>query len=299
MTSRSDEFGHRCTRLMACAAMLLVVTSCGVPDAGRSAHEPSVGPIEPLTNTMSLLLPLDQYMLSLSDYRRLAEARRILVRRCMQRLGIDYKALTRPGPGLQTRNERRYGITDVDEARRFGYRKPQPPAAATPPSSVQDPKMFALLFGKSAGRYTSRAVPAGGCVGEAHRGLATGRSAGVEDVAQPLATKSWSTSAADSRVRQVFATWSACMKRAGFDYPTPIDVLQDRELRAESSPAQRATAVADTACKREHNVVGVWAAVEAAYQRTLIEENQSALDLQREANATRLRLAAAVMTKNR
>jgi hypothetical protein len=89
------------------------------------------------------------------------------------------------------------------------------------------------------------------------------------------------------------------MKRVGFDYPTPLDVLQDRELLARASSAQRATAVADTTCKREHNVVGVWAAVEAAYQRTLIEENQSALDLQREANATRLRLATAVVTKNR
>jgi hypothetical protein len=279
--------------------MLLVTTSCAAPEASRSAHEPSVGPIEPMTNTLNLLLPLDQYMLSLSDYRRLAEARGILVRRCMQRLGIDYKTLTRPGPGLQTRNERRYGITDVDEARRFGYRKPQPPTAATPPNSVQDPKMFALLFGKSARRYTSRPVPAGGCVGEAHRGLATGRSAGVEDVAQPLAMKSWSMSAADPRVRQVFATWSACMKHAGLDYPTPIDVLRDRELRAKSSLAQRATAVADTACKREHNIIGVWAAVEAAYQRALIEQNQAALDLQRDANATRLRLAAAVVTKNR
>jgi hypothetical protein len=122
---------------------------------------------------------------------------------------------------------------------------------------------------------------------------------GVKYVAQPLATKSWSTSAADSRVRQVFASWSVCMKRAGFDYPTPLDVLQDRELLARASPAQRAAAVADTSCKREHNVAGVWAAVEAAYQRTLIEENQSALDLQREANATRLRLATAVVTKNR
>ncbi|GAB3923991.1 hypothetical protein GCM10029976_015050 [Kribbella albertanoniae] len=279
--------------------MLLVATSCGAPDEGRAAREPSVGPIEPLTSTLNLLLPLDQYMLSLSDYRRLAEARRILVRRCMQRLGIDYKAQARPGTGLQTRNERRYGITDQGEARQFGYRKPQPPTAETPPDSAQDPKMFALLFGKSATRYTSRPVPAGGCVGEAHRGLATGRSAGVEDVAQPLAMKSWSMSAADSRVRQVFATWSACMKRAGFDYPTPLEVLQDRELRAESSPAQRATAVADTACKREHNVVSVWAAVEAAYQSALIEENRSALDLQRQANATRLRLAAAVLIKNR
>src|SRR6266545_6024041 len=166
---------------------------------GRTTtREPAIGPIKSLTDTKNLLLPLDEYMLSLDDYRHLAEARGILTRRCMERFGINYQAPTRPGTGLQTRNERRYGITDLTEARRYGYRQPQGSKVAPPPSSEQDrdPKVTAILVGEGARAFTSRPVPPGGCAGEAQRRLrASEQSAGVEDIAEPLAMKSWALSA--------------------------------------------------------------------------------------------------------
>ncbi|HYT89113.1 MAG TPA: hypothetical protein VEL76_10430 [Gemmataceae bacterium] len=284
-------------------AVILALTACGTRGTGRTTtREPAIGPIKSLTDTKNLLLPLDEYMLSLDDYRHLAEARGILTRRCMERFGINYQAPTRPGTGLQTRNERRYGITDLTEARRYGYRQPQGSKVAPPPSSEQDrdPKVTAILVGEGARAFTSRPVPPGGCAGEAQRRLrASEQSAGVEDIAEPLAMKSWALSADDSRVQQVFDRWAACMKLAGLSYSTPLDVLQDRALLARLSPAQTTTAVTDAACKKEHNVVGVWVAVEMAYQQALIEADKPALERQRVANTARLQVAAAVVSKGR
>lgn len=146
----------------------------------------------------------------------------------MQRFGVHYDSRPRPGSGLQTRNERRYGITDVDEARRFGYGRPQLPAAAAPANSVQDPKVAAVLFGKNAARYTSRSANMRMWRGSTTRPTAPWAACRGQRRRAAAGMKRWSTSAADPRLRHVFANWSVCMKRAGFDYPTPLDVLQDR-----------------------------------------------------------------------
>lgn len=118
----------------------------------------------------------------------------------------------------------------------------------------------------------------------------------VPDIAQSMGMKSWEQSSADYRVEQVFARWSDCMKSAGFSYRTPLESSRDRNLVREMSPLQIRTATADASCKQKHNVIGTWAAVEAAYQEVMIQRNKAALELLRQANLARLQRAATVVT---
>jgi hypothetical protein len=46
--------------------------------------------------------------------------------------------------------------------------------------------------------------------------------------------------------------------------------------------------MADVACKEKYNVVGVWYAVDAAYQKAFIAANRAALDQARRDKATHL-----------
>jgi hypothetical protein len=298
MTGQSFRRRFHCARLLACAVISVGITGCATQETKSSTSVPPVQTIGPVTDTKDLLLPLDYYMFSLKDYRLLSEAHGILLRRCMQRFGITYQIPSPTEGGIQTRNERRYGITDTAEARRYGYRLPG--ATDYPaPSSAQDrdPKVIAVLTGEGGTSVNGQPVPADGCVGESQRFLGENLPGAAADIAQPMAMKSWNQSAADHRVQVVFASWSACMKKAGFNYQTPLEPSRDRDLRRQVSAAQIRTAVADTLCKKEHNVIGTWAAVEAAYQEVMIRENKSALDLLRRASMMQLQAAHSVVSK--
>jgi hypothetical protein len=292
---------HRHGHRMVSVAVAVLMAGCGPQETDLPVPEPTVGSVGTLEHTKALLLPLDAYMFSLKEYRLLGEAQRLLLRRCMQRFGISYQTPAAPplaGIGIQTRNERRYLVTDTTEARRYGYRVPTF-SNREPPRSPQDddPRVVAVLTGEGGGTsHNTSPVPSGGCVGESQRLLRRGApDSASEDIAEPMAMRSWEQSAEDSRVRAVFARWSECMQRAGFRYGTPLEPARDRQLQARLSPAQINTAVADTICKKRHNVIGVWAAVEAAYQRRLIEANKPALEALRAANAAQLRSASAVV----
>ncbi len=218
MTRQTFASRLRCTRLLACAAIIGSITGCATPDNERSGGAPPGASITALTDTKNLQLPLDQYMFSLKDYRLLSDAQGILLHRCMQRYGVSYPVRRFQDGGIETRNQRRYGITDPAEARRYGYRVPGTGNKPAPKSAQDgDPKVAALLTGEGATSVNGRPVPSDGCVGEAQRFL-TGGAAVPEDIAEPMAMKSWGQSSADHRVQKVFARWSECMKRAGFSY---------------------------------------------------------------------------------
>ncbi|MGW6457813.1 hypothetical protein ACWF94_18195 [Streptomyces sp. NPDC055078] len=100
----------------------------------------------------------------------------------------------------------------------------------------------------------------------------------------------------DSRVRCVFAQWSACMKKNGYEVSDPTGVASQLgcEDAALSSPAAITTAKADVACKKKVNLVGVAYAVESAYQQRLVDKNAETLQLVRKQAERRIRLAASL-----
>ncbi|QLE72870.1 hypothetical protein FGW37_15880 [Streptomyces rectiverticillatus] len=268
-----------------------------------------------MTSAASHSLPIDPYLLTNEQADRLDAAQRTLVERCMRRFEVAYNP---PAPSTpfrpETRTQYRYGITDPTAAARHGFappgsprtppRPPSPPALAPEASIVltgtDDPRAKpGSAAAKGGQRVNGRTVPAGGCLGEARSALrADGAEAGGDaPVADRINSGSFERSQRDPRVVRVFAQWAACMKKRGFaSYDDPLKAAADAAWRTpEPSAEERETAAADARCKGEHNVVGVWFAVDAAYQRQEIDRNAKELAAVKAELATRQELAGAAL----
>lgn len=74
------------------------------------------------------------------------------------------------------------------------------------------------------------------------------------------------------------------MLRAGYSYQSPWDANDDRRWGTITvSQLEIETAVADVSCKKQTNLVGVYSAVQGAYQYQLINERSQELDAEVEA----------------
>ncbi|GGY09868.1 hypothetical protein [Streptomyces hiroshimensis] len=268
-----------------------------------------------MTSAASHSLPIDPYLLTNDQADRLDSARRTLVERCMRRFEVTYQP---PAPATpfrpKTRTQYRYGITDPVEAARYGFAppgsprtppKPPPPPSLTPEATIvltgtDDPKVKpGTAAAKGGQRIKGRTVPPGGCTGEARSALRAdnAEAGGDAPVADRINTGSFERSQRDPRVVAVFDQWAACMKQRGFPaYGDPLKAGADPAWRTpEASAKERETAAADAQCKKEHNVVGVWFAVDAAYQRQEIERNAKELAAVKAELATRQELAGAAL----
>lgn len=84
------------------------------------------------------------------------------------------------------------------------------------------------------------------------------------------------------------------MHDKGFDYSTPANAIGDPRFQSAAtvSALEISTAKADVTCKMHVNLVGVWSAVETAYQVRLINQNRAALDAIRTARDQQMKAAA-------
>ena len=69
------------------------------------------------------------------------------------------------------------------------------------------------------------------------------------------------------------------MKTKGFDYPNPTTTpgRDPKFSGATPSPLEIAIAQSDVACKRQTNLVGIWYAVDSAYQQAALAHHAGAL----------------------
>ena len=260
-------------------------------------------------------LPVYDYQLSPSQYAKVAEAKQLLVTACMKRYGFSWSA---PAPTIP-RQDRRYGVIDLRAAQRYGYHLlPTDSSVAAEPGAENPSKeeMAALTAGQlldgdtgasrlAAGydspvkRVRGKAVPPGGCAQEAERKL-LGRDdlRSEAGVVSRINTESFSSSMNTPAVRAVFAKWSSCMKKAGYDFPDPLKSIGSADLNVPAAPkAETALATADVKCKESADLVAVWSRAETTIQRGMIKKKASATTAQRADNATRLRNATAIVKK--
>jgi hypothetical protein len=284
-------------QVVALAGVTALAACSSTPGSADPRSEPSVGTIPRLITTETLQLPLDQFLQSPENMSKVQAAYRVRLRQCVADFGLD---LTLPTPTTRQQpgpNARRYGVTDPDAVAVYGYRPP--PGTTTRkqashlPTDVQN-----VLSGRGQTTINGRPVPSGGCIAKANADLAGGRAPIDDSLAMRLGAESLARSQADSRVRAVLGRWSACMKRLGFDYSTPANAIADPRFTSgdAASRTEIATATADVTCKQQANLVGVWSAVEAAYQQRSITQNQAALDAIRKAHEDQLRHAAQVLS---
>lgn len=314
--------------LPAAALLVLVLAGCSDPDGGDATHgEPELGEIAVAPAAASISLPLDAYTDTDAETVRMGQVQQRLLSRCMARYGFPYEEIRPSDPGSaqgpEGRHRALFGVTDPAFAAAHGYdptagkgRPVKPPAAplsdsaalvmhgerpgaeqggTQPPDAPNEEEAARVDSGIDVG---GQKVPAGGCVREAYRKLYAPTKDSV-DLLFPfgLASEAHERSKGDSRVTEVLKNWSACMEKSGYTgLKDPYQVVQKLGLEADPGGPKAVTAAkADVACKREVNLVGIWAAVEKAYQQRLVEEQAETLALYKKQREARYKLAAGLL----
>ncbi|MFD5145622.1 hypothetical protein [Streptomyces sp. NPDC058401] len=311
--------------LPAAVLLALVLAGCSDPDGGGGAHgEPELGEVAVAPAAASISLPLDAYTDTDAETVRMGQVQQRLLSRCMARYGFPYEEVRPSDPagaqGPEGRHQVLFGAADPEFAAAHGYdltagkgRPVKPPAAplsesatlvmhgerpggaegaAQPPDAANEEEAAKVDSGIDVG---GQKVPPGGCIREAYRKLYAPTKDSV-DLLFPfgLASEAHERSKSDSRVAAVLKNWSACMGKSGYTgLKDPYEVVQKLGLEADPGGPKAVTAAkADVACKREVNLVGIWAAVETAYQKRLVEEQAETLALYKKQREARYRLAA-------
>ncbi|GLY79256.1 hypothetical protein [Actinoallomurus iriomotensis] len=111
----------------------------------------------------------------------------------------------------------------------------------------------------------------------------------IGDIATGLKARDFKESQSDPQVLDVFEKWSACMAQKGYHYAEPQDASKDgrwkdsgqstaEAIKAEVTPAEIQTAIAEVECVRKTNMLGISFAIEAEYEKKDIEKNAEALN---------------------
>jgi hypothetical protein len=277
--------------VVAVAALALLAAAAETQPAGTTAGsaaggepppepppppQPALGAVPVVRSGADITLPMDVYQLSPEQARLLQAATDTLFRRCMAGFGYQVPQEPVPREAPAPRHELRYGPLDPARVAAQGYRGGVP--AAPPPAPSLPAQWEPAAFGRGPNTVNARAVPEGGCAGQARRALGEGAPGGDVALVSELSGTASHWAERDSRVQAAFAGWSRCMADAGYTYQNPWQP-NDRPDWADPAkrPEQVATAVADVACKHAVNLAGIWLAVETAYQHIVIDENSRAL----------------------
>lgn len=277
-------------RLVGVVASLAIVAACRSDAEGS---EPALAEVPENPVASALVLPLDAYSATVEDRQTLEYAEDIAAQPCFADAGIPWEVVPRQDPGI-TQNGLRYGLNDPLLAAEQGYFVPHSTVAQE------------LL---SANRAAADAPPEvlQACLATARAEVGTSEVM-VQDLAyvEELARSAWEAAEADSRVQRALTEWSECMADEGFaaaDQPDTFaeGVMADRPPSGETedpviADAERTAATTDVACKQEVNLVGIWFAVESAYQEQLIEENSEGLEEARDRKNEALERAASIVT---
>ncbi|MGW2379202.1 hypothetical protein [Streptomyces sp. NPDC001658] len=300
---------------LAVGGILAATSACEASPA--AAHQPGadlvatrVSPTATptLASTASVSLPVEDYLLKNDEHAEMLYASKLLARQCMARFGFDYAV--DPGSrspvdpkGDAANMARRYGISDARTAARSGYHLPAnalpTPPADTRPMSDAAREVFlgdtprADGGGVKVRQYKGQQIPAHGCSGEAERKLGKGLD---ERLSESINDASFQQSMATPQVTAAFRSWSACMRKSGYTFGSPLEPLRSR-LSASPSASEIHMAESDVACKEKTNLIGIWVAVESAIQKSLIEKNQEALTQERSTARTTLDRSAKVIAE--
>ncbi|MBD0670223.1 hypothetical protein [Streptomyces sp. CBMA156] len=271
----------RRTVLTACAVAVCVAAG------GAAGYTATAGRGPARDGSTRTDLPVQAYLLTYQQRDDLNSAYERLVERCMRDRGAPIQPLTHVRPPLKDFLERRYGLTDLEQAERYGYGLPPTRDAAAAPAPPELTEAQRLVYDGGPGEGPSQ-----GCVGWAVQQIGDTARVRETPVAMELQRKSWDASAKDPRVVAATARWSACMSALGYHVSSPVDTAA---TPTSDQAAERALAASEVRCSRSSGVVREWFAVEAAYQDEMIERNKDALLAERSAALRVVNRAHAVL----
>ncbi|MGI5248576.1 hypothetical protein [Actinacidiphila glaucinigra] len=220
-------------------------------------------------------LPADRYGLTPRDYQRSQRASALLVRQCMADRGhpefpLDPRYPDTPGVTMAVGTVviTDYGVLDPDDARRWGYGWDPATAEASRPKGRRMTDAEYADWPDCSAEASRRLVRGIDLTGDWL--YAAGRMVEVNKAVKR-----------DPRLRAAWDTWSRCMAAEGFTrYPDPAAAYGDRAWHRGSdgntrhTERERATAVADVACKHRHRTPELWHAVRAEKQAADISRHR-------------------------
>lgn len=179
---------------------------------------------------------------------------------CFVEAGVDADEVgVRAGKAEQ--HDRRYSVVDEAVATRYGYHAPEVKDARDALLDAADEKQL---------------VAASDCLASLPEPSA--EVAEGEQLVSDIQSQAWWGAQKDLRVRDAFATWSACMAESGYEYAHPMDANDDPQWATTKATAAEITvAKVDVACKKDADLVAIWSGVEAEIQSSLIAEHESDL----------------------
>ncbi|MEV7418846.1 hypothetical protein [Streptomyces sp. NPDC089919] len=290
----------------------------GRPAVPGTPQAPDPGFREP-SDPSQWTLPLLAYRPGEEQRRTLVGAEQTLVRSCMRRYGFDWAPSEEiPAPGPRNAMDWRYGIHDArlaatrgyqpDQAQQEQYDRARRAVAARPPLSAEGRAV--LTGGTGAGphrgkgpavRAPVRAVPPGGCLGEARSRLGTA-SHGSSPLVEGLLADALRQAAREPAVRAVFRLWSQCMRTSGYRYADPLALAADPRFARTPHPVgavETGTALADLRCRGRLRVTEVWYGAEVRVQERAVAAHAAELAAVREGLDEVFRNATEVVAQSR
>lgn len=290
-----------CRRLIMIAAILVGTQagcSSGLNPSPVANSAASAATTHGGSSGSELVLPIDAYAYTVPERDKLGWARDILIGRCMRAFGLSYDAAADKTQNSELArtdiqdnglhgNKRRYDVTDMAIAMKYGYHLVSTVDASA--ANQGNPHGLGKLTatgrqilsgagpdGKPVARSaTGRTIPPGGCVGAADATLAA--SSGQIGEAEPVSSLdglSYQQSLKNRKVTAAFRAWSVCMGSKGYHFASPLDANAGFNLDTKTvSARERSTARADVSCKRRTHLVDTWFGVEVAYQKTYIQQH--------------------------
>lgn len=287
------------SRALAGIMLCCLASGCSTAQSGPATSTHPTGRVTPTPSLVAgvtsipvgltsddIVLPTDAYTLTVAQQGEWVLAANTLARRCLAKFGFQVPAPPDPvNRGLDAYgNQRRYGVPpSLAYARDYGFhfsendpRSPQMVNESAWPPAMSADESDVLHGTNSSGAVTSYAgmsVPSRGCMGQADSQVSSGSI--VPTAVSDLDIESYEQSQADPRVITAQSQWSKCMAAQGYAYKTSLEALGNPPEGSGqvASSAEIAVAVADYTCATQVNLVGVWSAVETAYQRQQIDAN--------------------------
>ncbi|WP_181768347.1 hypothetical protein [Streptomyces albidus (ex Kaewkla and Franco 2022)] len=225
----------------------------------------------------SLILPLDSYEQSAADIRAMAAAQDVRMKRCMERKGLRWQVIPQPPAEAPTElNRRRYGIIEPKISRVFGYHMtPDTPQRKRYDSASRE-RLRNLTRKESVAAFGHDGES--GCDLAAYESLVKG---GKPDYSMfnRISGDTYEASMKDPRVLKAMSSWSACMKKKGYDYSHPVKAASDREWMKSRRPTRKelATATSDVSCQKSSRITRIWYAAEKQLQGRVIKKNSEEL----------------------
>lgn len=271
---------------VAVGATAFLLASCSDSTA-LSGEEPPIN-VRSISGSGQIELPVARYAESAEDQNAFFAAVNVAQSRCAEQFGVVSTMPVASQPtSIELDSVRRYGLVNADEVERFGY--------TLPPSGEQlaDDKAFGwnpdaleaeVMTGTTPDGEPSTLtapdgtpVPEGGCAAEGFRTI-WGDSTPPQgnSLVETILGDAWGQTMSDSRALAAAAEWSECMAKRGYDFKHRWDA--GNSVGHKSQEAQLTMAKADVACALKTNYVGVWHAVDVAYQERLMDDSEGQLE---------------------